>query len=132
MLLLNKYLLSNYTETSAIRRKLCGNCAFPQSLQTRKLGEITVFYAVENTDILEIKYQKLCKELLMTLNMHLFAGELTIFHKQYVLVLQCAAKTVVMMMLVKWKACYLDHWIFKAVFSKRWQSELASQTSTSN
>ena len=119
MLLLNKYLLSNYTEASAIRPKLCGNCAFPQSLQTRKLGEITVLYAVENTDIFEIKYQKLCKELLMTLNMHLFAGELTIFHKQYVLVQQCAAKTVVMMMLVKWKACYLDHCIFKAVFSKR-------------
>ena len=23
----------------------CGNCAFPQSFHTRKLGEITVFYA---------------------------------------------------------------------------------------
>ena len=28
------------------RPKLCGNCAFPQNFPTRKLGEITVFYAV--------------------------------------------------------------------------------------
>ena len=27
-------------------RKLCGNCVFPQNFHTRKLGEITVFYAV--------------------------------------------------------------------------------------
>ena len=27
--------------------KLCGNCAFPQNFHTRKLGEITVFYAVK-------------------------------------------------------------------------------------
>ena len=26
--------------------KLCGNCAFPQNFYTRKLGEITAFYAV--------------------------------------------------------------------------------------
>ena len=25
--------------------KLCGNCAFPQNFHTRKLGEITVFFA---------------------------------------------------------------------------------------
>ena len=31
--------------------KLCGNCAFPQIFHTRKLGEITVFYAV-NVSIL--------------------------------------------------------------------------------
>ena len=30
----------------AIRPKLCGNCAFPQTFHTRKLGEITVIYAV--------------------------------------------------------------------------------------
>ena len=30
----------------AIRPKLCGNCAFPQNLHTRKLGEITVFFGV--------------------------------------------------------------------------------------
>ena len=29
-----------------IRPKLCGNCAFPHHFHTRKLGEITVFYAV--------------------------------------------------------------------------------------
>ena len=28
------------------RPKLCGNCAFPQNFHTKKLGEITVFYAV--------------------------------------------------------------------------------------
>ena len=28
------------------RPKLCGNCAFPQNFHTRKLGEITLFYAV--------------------------------------------------------------------------------------
>ena len=27
--------------------KLCGNCTFPQNFRTRKLGEITVFYAVQ-------------------------------------------------------------------------------------
>ena len=26
--------------------RLCGNCSFPQNFHTRKLGEITVFYAV--------------------------------------------------------------------------------------
>ena len=25
---------------------LCGNCVFPQNIHTRKLGEMTVFYAV--------------------------------------------------------------------------------------
>ena len=30
---------------SAIRPKLCGNCAFPQNFHTNKLGEISVFYA---------------------------------------------------------------------------------------
>ena len=29
----------------ANRPKLCGNCAFPKNFHTRKLGEITVFYA---------------------------------------------------------------------------------------
>ena len=28
-----------------ITQNLWGNCAFPQSLHTRKLGEITVFYS---------------------------------------------------------------------------------------
>ena len=30
----------------ANRLKLCGNCAFPKNFHTRKLGEITIFYAV--------------------------------------------------------------------------------------
>ena len=30
----------------AICPKLCRNCAFPQNFHTRKLGEITIFYAV--------------------------------------------------------------------------------------
>ena len=30
----------------AKRPKLCGNCAFPQNIHARKLGEITVFFAV--------------------------------------------------------------------------------------
>ena len=29
-----------------IRPKLCGNCAFLQNFRTRKLGEITIFFAV--------------------------------------------------------------------------------------
>ena len=29
-----------------IRRKLCGNCAFPQNVHTMKLGKIAVFFAV--------------------------------------------------------------------------------------
>ena len=28
------------------RPKICGNCAFPQNFHVRKLGEITVFFAV--------------------------------------------------------------------------------------
>ena len=28
--------------------KFCGNCVFPQNFYTRKLGEITIFYAVES------------------------------------------------------------------------------------
>ena len=35
------------SKNTAIRPKLCGNCAFPQNFYTRKLGEITVFYAVK-------------------------------------------------------------------------------------
>ena len=30
----------------SIRPELCGNCAFPQNFRTRKLGEITLFYAM--------------------------------------------------------------------------------------
>ena len=39
----------NYIKFRANRPKLCGNCAFPQSFHTRKLGEITAFYAVRRT-----------------------------------------------------------------------------------
>ena len=31
-----------------IRQKLCGNCSVPQNFHTRKLGEITIFFAVED------------------------------------------------------------------------------------
>ena len=31
---------------TAIHLKLCGNCSFPENFYTRKLGEITVFFAV--------------------------------------------------------------------------------------
>ena len=34
------------TEFRAICWKLCRNCAFPQNLHTRKLGEISVFYSL--------------------------------------------------------------------------------------
>ena len=34
------------TDFWAICLKLCGNCAFPQSIHTRKLGETTLFFAV--------------------------------------------------------------------------------------
>ena len=33
--------------------KLCGNCAFPQNFHTRKLGEITVFFAVLPSSIIQ-------------------------------------------------------------------------------
>ena len=33
-------------KTQANCPRLCGNCAFPQYFHTRKLGEITAFYAV--------------------------------------------------------------------------------------
>ena len=35
----------------AIRSKLWGNCVFPQNFHTRKLGEITVLYAVLEVEI---------------------------------------------------------------------------------
>ena len=38
----------------AIRPKLCGNCAFPQNFNTRKLGEFTVFFAVYTTIVLSV------------------------------------------------------------------------------
>ena len=38
--------IDNNKKFCLIRRKLCGNCTFPQKLQTRKLGEITLFFAV--------------------------------------------------------------------------------------
>ena len=35
----------------ANHRRLCGNCAFPQNLYTRKLGENSVFYAVSGSSL---------------------------------------------------------------------------------
>ena len=39
--------------------KLWGNCAFPQNFHTRKLGEITVFYAVDIAVFESISYTKI-------------------------------------------------------------------------
>ena len=39
---------------SEVRSKLCKNCAFPQNFHTRKLGGITVFYAVGSLALLEV------------------------------------------------------------------------------
>ena len=33
--------------------KLCGDCVFPQNLHTKKLGEITAFYALYTEDTLK-------------------------------------------------------------------------------
>ena len=33
-------------EFRANRPELCGNCAFPQNFHTKKLGQISIFYAV--------------------------------------------------------------------------------------
>ena len=41
-----KYLHSSIYLLPPKRSKLCGNCAFPRNFRTRKLDEITVFYAV--------------------------------------------------------------------------------------
>ena len=38
--------LQKGTVSIEFRPKLCGNCVFPQNFRTRKLGEISVFYAV--------------------------------------------------------------------------------------
>ena len=35
-----------FAEFQAILPKHCGNCAFPQNVHTRKLGETTVFYVM--------------------------------------------------------------------------------------
>ena len=37
---------AQFSQFWASRLKLCGNCAFPQNFQTRKSGEIMVFFAV--------------------------------------------------------------------------------------
>ena len=37
-----------FKDDTANRPKLCGNCAFAQNFHTRKLGEITVFFAVRS------------------------------------------------------------------------------------
>ena len=42
----------------AIRLKLCGNCAFLQNSHTRKLGEITVFYAAINLAKISYYFRK--------------------------------------------------------------------------
>ena len=42
-----------YTGFQAIRPKFCGTCDFPQNFHTRKLDEITVFYAV----LVNLKYR---------------------------------------------------------------------------
>ena len=39
-----------FTQFQTNRPKLYGNCAFPQNFHTRKLGEITAFYAVDVND----------------------------------------------------------------------------------
>ena len=36
----------NFVESTVIRSKLCGNCAFPWNFHTKKLGQIRVFCAV--------------------------------------------------------------------------------------
>ena len=38
--------MARHSFPQSFGRKLCGNCAFPQNLHARKLGEITVFYPV--------------------------------------------------------------------------------------
>ena len=41
------------------RPKLCGDCAFPQNSNTRKLGEMTVFFAVSHKTSQKPSAQKL-------------------------------------------------------------------------
>ena len=43
----NTAISPNFLVWKFFRPKLCGNCAFPQNFYTRKLGEITVFFAVD-------------------------------------------------------------------------------------
>ena len=40
-----------------IHPKLCGNWAFPQNLYTRKLGQTTVFFALETLEDKEIEHK---------------------------------------------------------------------------
>ena len=44
----------SFCMVSEVRSKLCKNCAFPQNFHTRKLGGITVFYAVGSLALLEV------------------------------------------------------------------------------
>ena len=39
--------------------KLCGNCVLPQNFNTRKLGEITVFYVVTFRKTRALRHEKL-------------------------------------------------------------------------
>ena len=47
-------------EFREIRLKLLGNCAFLQKLHTRKLGEVTVLYAVNRQKSTPLKLMLLC------------------------------------------------------------------------
>ena len=52
-------------EFRANHSKLCGSCAFPRNFHTRKLGEITAFYAVLGSFVWRL--QKQCKSVFKTL-----------------------------------------------------------------
>ena len=54
-------------------RKLCGSCAFPENFYTRKLGEITVFYAVEwdNIDLISSHPEVLYKKAVLNISQNL-------------------------------------------------------------
>ena len=49
------FLKKAYIPNTTNRPKLCINCAFPQNFLTKKLGEITVFYVVQGSSLLEQK-----------------------------------------------------------------------------
>ena len=52
------YDLHHNSSCFKFRPKLCGNCVFPQNFHTKKLGEITVFYAVYFCEILLLNLQR--------------------------------------------------------------------------
>ena len=51
------FLVWKFCGKAQFPHSLCGNCALPQNFHTRKLGEITVFFAVPELTKTQLHYK---------------------------------------------------------------------------